>query len=210
MSVNTSDKNISADTPSSNTITKATWQDLIQQVRFLEVENKKLREKVYSLENQVRIDSLTKVETREYGMAYLEMSLKNEQLDSLGIVFIDVDHLKIINDTEGHMVGDEVLSYVGSALTKFKKPCESISRFGGDEFLAVLPNVSRQELDDWCKRVHETLERQQKTYTRPSPPITVSTGCHVYNMKGPEKLTSKQLLNLVDLDMYQKKNLRFR
>ncbi|WP_257970084.1 diguanylate cyclase, partial [Vibrio parahaemolyticus] len=45
-----------------------------------------------------------------------EMSLKNEQLNSLGLVFIDVDHLKIINDTEGHVVGDEVLSYVGSAL----------------------------------------------------------------------------------------------
>ncbi|TOF44958.1 GGDEF domain-containing protein, partial [Vibrio parahaemolyticus] len=67
MSVYTCDKNISADTPSSSTITKAKWRDLIKQIRFLEVENKKLREKVYSLENQVRIDSLTKVETREYG-----------------------------------------------------------------------------------------------------------------------------------------------
>lgn len=210
MSVNTCDKNLSAETPSLSTMTKATWQDLINQISFLEVENKNLREKVYSLENQVRIDSLTKVETREYGMSYLEMSLKNEQLNSLGLVFIDVDHLKIINDTEGHVVGDEVLSYVGSALTKFKKPCESISRYGGDEFLAVLPNVSRQEIDSWCKRLHETLERQQRTYTRPSLPITVSTGCHVYNMKGLEKLTSKQLLSLVDLDMYQKKNLRFR
>ncbi len=210
MSVNRCDKNLSAETSGISTITKVTWQDLINQIRFLEAENKSLREKVYSLENQVRIDSLTKVETREYGMSYLEMSLKNEQLNSLGLVFIDVDHLKIINDTEGHVVGDEVLSYVGSTLKKIKKPYESISRYGGDEFLAVLPNVSRQELDDWCKRVHENLERQQRTYTRPSPPITVSTGCHVYNMKGPEKLTSKQLLNLVDLDMYQKKNLRFR
>ncbi|WP_278183371.1 GGDEF domain-containing protein [Vibrio misgurnus] len=210
MSVNTCDKNLSAETTGISTITKVTWQDLINQIRVLEAENKSLREKVYSLENQVRIDSLTKVETREYGMSYLEMSLKNEQLDSLGLVFIDVDHLKIINDTEGHVIGDEVLSYVGSTLKKFKKPYESISRYGGDEFLAVLPNVSRQELDDWCKRVHETLERQQGTYTPPSPLITVSTGCHVYNMKGPEKLTSKQLLNLVDLDMYQKKNLRFR
>lgn len=210
MSVNRCDKNLSAETAGISTITKVTWQDLINQIRFLEAENKSLREKVYSLENQVRIDSLTKVETREYGMSYLEMSLKNEQLNSLGLVFIDVDHLKIINDTEGHVVGDEVLSYVGSTLKKIKKPYESISRYGGDEFLAVLPNVSRQELDDWCKRVHENLERQQRTYTRPSPPITVSTGCHVYNMKGSEKLTSKQLLNLVDLDMYQKKNLRFR
>ncbi|EPN7233878.1 GGDEF domain-containing protein [Vibrio vulnificus] len=210
MSVNTYDKNLSAETADISPITKVTWQDLINQIRFLEDENKRLREKVYSLETQVRIDSLTKVETREYGMSYLEMSLKNEQLNSLGLVFIDVDHLKIINDTEGHVVGDDVLSYVGSALKKFKKPYESISRYGGDEFLAILPNVSRQELDDWCTRVHETLERQQGTYTRPSPPITVSTGCHVYNMKGPEKLTSKQLLNLVDLDMYQKKNLRFR
>lgn len=210
MPINACDKKISADTQSSKTITKRTWQDLINQIRFLEVENKNLREKVYSLENQVRIDSLTKVETREYGMSYLEMSLKNEQLNSLGLVFIDVDHLKIINDTEGHVVGDEVLSYVGSTLKKFKKPYESISRYGGDEFLAVLPNVSHQELDHWCKRVHETLERQQRIYTRPSPPITVSTGSYVYNMKGDEKLTSKQLLSLVDLDMYQKKNLRFR
>lgn len=118
MSVNRCDKNLSAETSGISTITKVTWQDLINQIRFLEAENKSLREKVYSLENQVRIDSLTKVETREYGMSYLEMSLKNEQLNSLGLVFIDVDHLKIINDTEGHVVGDEVLSYVGSTLKK--------------------------------------------------------------------------------------------
>ncbi|HCE2668633.1 TPA: GGDEF domain-containing protein [Vibrio parahaemolyticus] len=210
MSVNTSDKNISADTPSSNTITKVTSQDLINQIRFLEVENKNLREKVYSLENQVRIDSLTKVETREYGMAYLEMSLKNKKLNSIGLAFIDVDHLKIINDTEGHIVGDEVLSYVGSALTKFKKPCESISRFGGDEFLALLPNISHQEMDVWCKRLHETLQQQRLPITRPSLSITVTVGCYVYNMKDAEKITSKQLLNLVDLDMYQKKGGRHR
>ncbi|MBM4874997.1 GGDEF domain-containing protein [Vibrio parahaemolyticus] len=210
MSVNACDKKISANTQSSNTITKRTWQDLINQIRFLEVENKNLREKVYSLENQVRIDSLTKVETREYGMEYLEMSLKNEQLDSLGLVFIDVDHLKIINDTGGHMVGDEVLSYVGSALTKFKKPCESISRFGGDEFLALLPNISHQEMDVWCKRLHESLAKQRLPLARPSLSITVTTGSYVYNMKGDEKLTSKQLLSLVDLDMYQKKGGRHR
>lgn len=120
MSVNRCDKNLSAETAGISTITKVTWQDLINQIRFLEAENKSLREKVYSLENQVRIDSLTKVETREYGMSYLEMSLKNEQLNSLGLVFIDVDHLKIINDTEGHVVGDEVLSYVGSTLKKLR------------------------------------------------------------------------------------------
>ncbi|EKO3599721.1 GGDEF domain-containing protein, partial [Vibrio metschnikovii] len=95
MSVNSYDKNLSAETADISTITKVTWQDLINQIRFLEAENKSLREKVYSLENQVRIDSLTMVETREYGMSYLEMSLKNEQLNSLGLVFIDVDHLKI-------------------------------------------------------------------------------------------------------------------
>ncbi|EIU6866041.1 GGDEF domain-containing protein [Vibrio parahaemolyticus] len=210
MSVYTCDKNISAGTPSSSTITKAKWQDLIKQIRFLEVENKKLREKVYSLENQVRIDSLTKVETREYGMTYLEMSLKNNLLDSLGLVFIDVDHLKIINDTEGHIVGDEVLAYVGSALTRFKKPSESISRFGGDEFLAVLPNATHQEINIWCKQLHETLAKQRLPLARPSLSITVTTGSYVYNMKGDEKLTSKQLLSLVDLDMYQKKGGRHR
>ncbi|TOP11428.1 GGDEF domain-containing protein, partial [Vibrio parahaemolyticus] len=67
MSVNTYDKNLSAKTADISTITKVTWQDLINQIRFLEAENKSLREKVYSLETQVRIDSLTKVETRECG-----------------------------------------------------------------------------------------------------------------------------------------------
>ncbi|WP_332395474.1 GGDEF domain-containing protein [Vibrio metschnikovii] len=206
MSVNSYDKNLSAETADISTITKVTWQDLINQIRFLEAENKSLREKVYSLENQVRIDSLTMVETREYGMSYLEMSLKNEQLNSLGLVFIDVDHLKIINDTEGHVVGDEVLSFVGRALTKFQKPYESISRYGGDEFLAILPNATNDEINIWCKQLNETLAKQRLPLARPSLSITVSTGSYVYNMKGDDRLTSKQLLNLVDLDMYQKKN----
>lgn len=210
MSVNACNKKLSVVPPVTNTITKATWQDLINQIRLLETENENLREKVYSLENQVRIDCLTKVETREYGMTYLEMSLKNEQLTSLGLVFIDVDHLKTINDTEGHVVGDEVLSYVGSALTRFKKPSESISRFGGDEFLAVLPNATHQEINAWCTQLHETLAKQRLPFARPSLSITVTTGNYVYNMKGDETLTSKQLLSLVDLNMYQKKGARHR
>ncbi|EKF9234715.1 GGDEF domain-containing protein [Vibrio cholerae] len=210
MSVNTCDKNVSTEPLDISTISKATWQDLINQIRFLEVENKKLKDKVYSLENQIRTDCLTKVETREYGMTYLEMSLKNEQLNSLGLVFIDVDHLKIINDTEGHVVGDEVLSYVGSALKNIQKPYESISRYGGDEFLAVLPNATHQEINVWCKQLHETLAKQRLPLARSSLSITVTTGSYVYNMKGDERLTSNQLISLVDLDMYQKKGGRIR
>ncbi|MBO0145751.1 GGDEF domain-containing protein [Vibrio sp. Vb2424] len=210
MSVNTCDKNVSAEPLDISTISKATWQDLINQIRFLEVENKKLKDKVCSLENQIRTDCLTKVETREYGMTYLEMSLKNEQLNSLGLVFIDVDHLKIINDTEGHVVGDEVLSYVGSTLKNIQKPYESISRYGGDEFLAVLPNATHQETNVWCKQLHETLAKQRLPLARSSLSITVTTGSYVYNMEGDEKLTSNQLISLVDLDMYQKKGGRIR
>lgn len=210
MSVNTCDKNVSADPLDISTISKATWQDLINQIRFLELENKKLKDRVCSLENQIRIDCLTKVETREYEMTYLEMSLKNEQLNSLGLVFIDVDHLKIINDTEGHVVGDKVLSYVGSALKNIQKPCQSISRYGGDEFLAVLPNATHQETNVWCKQLHETLAKQRLPLARSSLSITVTTGSYVYNMEGDEKLTSNQLISLVDLDMYQKKGGRIR
>ncbi|EGQ9599399.1 GGDEF domain-containing protein, partial [Vibrio parahaemolyticus] len=55
MSVNTCDKNVSADPLDISTISKATWQDLINQIRFLELENKKLKDRVCSLENQIRI-----------------------------------------------------------------------------------------------------------------------------------------------------------
>lgn len=60
------------------------------------------------------------------------------------------------------------------------------------------------------KRLHETLAKQRLPLARPSLFITVTTGSYVYNMKGDEKLTSKQLLSLVDLDMYQKKGGRHR
>ena len=75
-----------------------------------------------------------------------------------GILFMDIDHFKIFNDTYGHDVGDRVLRFVAETLVKNARPFDLIGRWGGEEFLGIIRNVSWQQLEDLGNRLRVLVE----------------------------------------------------
>jgi diguanylate cyclase (GGDEF)-like protein len=104
-------------------------------------------------------DELTGTRTRGVGLADLrhEIDRARRTSGSLVLAFVDVDHLKQLNDSEGHLAGDGLLRAVAGALRDGLRSYDLITRFGGDEFLCALPGVdvdaARRRFDDLAKQL---------------------------------------------------------
>ena len=113
-----------------------------EMLQKLRLENKKLN-------YLVSIDSMTGVLNRKSGLGLLERELKlaKDNDENLIISFIDVDGLKIINDTFGHEQGDKLLISVAEILKKSIRKTDFAIRMGGDEFLVVFPKTTMKEVN---------------------------------------------------------------
>jgi diguanylate cyclase (GGDEF)-like protein len=112
-------------------------------------------------------DDLTGVLRRGPGMAALEREVARAQRSLLGrlvVAFIDVDGLKEVNDTQGHAAGDELLRMVATALSSRLRGQDLVLRYGGDEFVVVLPETdiagARQTLLEIRSRLEERMQRR--------------------------------------------------
>lgn len=118
----------------------------------------------------------------------------------LSIAFLDLDHFKSINDTYGHEAGDKILRDFTRCLNDNKRASDILLRWGGEEFLLVMPDVTLQQAGIMLKRL------QQKGFgQRPDGnPLTASIG--IAERNSDEVSSEAQLLELADQRMYQAKN----
>jgi diguanylate cyclase (GGDEF)-like protein len=93
---------------------------------------------------------------------------------SLSICFIDLDNFKRVNDHHGHLHGNEVLAQVGHALRDGVRSCDSIGRFGGDEFVAILPETTETDAIQLASRMRSSISTASITST--DHPLTASIG----------------------------------
>lgn len=126
----------------------------------------------------------------------LENSFHNEGCD-YAMVILDVDKFKNINDLYGHSVGDCVLKDLAASISKSIQSEDFAFRFGGDEFLLILPNVNREIADEICARIGTDLNNMEAY----SFPLTLSYG---YALRS-EGTGSAQILDLADKRMYENK-----
>lgn len=116
------------------------------------------------------------------------------------VLLLDLDGLKRINDTYGHLVGSRALCRVADILRVHCRAIDTAARYGGDEFAVVLPEAREDEAQRVATRIRETLAADQE-----EPPISASIGASVYHGEG-ERV--ERLLKEADQNLYEEKARR--
>jgi len=134
-----------------------------------------------NLHRSASIDGLTGIFNRQYFMkrAAEELAFASRHLRPLGIIMIDIDHFKLINDTYGHQMGDFVLNRFAAIINAQKRPEDIFARYGGEEFI-ILPRgeLSRNDLYLFCERLRQIIETAEFAFGDTRVRITTSLGCH--------------------------------
>jgi diguanylate cyclase (GGDEF)-like protein/PAS domain S-box-containing protein len=163
------------------------------------------------IENQQRLDKmahhdqLTGLPNRHYLTAFLPEAIEEAKAANtmLGVVFLDLDRFKHINDTRGHETGDKLLQEVAARLRTCVRESDVIIRMGGDEFVVVFRNVKNyDEVTLGAGRIIETLNRPM-VIDRHQLQTTGSVGVSLYPRDGADMI---ELLKHSDTAMYQAKD----
>jgi diguanylate cyclase (GGDEF)-like protein len=124
------------------------------------------------------VDPLTKLANRRY--VEREMDKRFHELERyatpFGIIFIDIDHFKHLNDTYGHGVGDTFLKVVASSLSNNARPFDLFGRWGGEEFVGIFPNVDESNLKTIGERYRLLVENSYVKHDENLLSVTVSIG----------------------------------
>ena len=161
------------------------------------IERKRIEEKIRYLSFH---DALTDL----YNRAYFEEELKRYNFPRyypLSVMMVDINGLKVINDTLGHYEGDKLLQHFASLLNSISRKGDVITRLGGDEFAILLPSTTSQEAHRICERIRKICEEDsiKPICLRPSIALGDAT------QKG-EYQNTEALLKEADKRMYQDKN----
>jgi diguanylate cyclase (GGDEF)-like protein/PAS domain S-box-containing protein len=163
------------------------------------------------IENQQRLDKmahhdqLTGLPNRHYLTAFLPQAIEEARTahSLLGVVFLDLDRFKHINDTRGHETGDKLLQEVAARLRTCVRDSDVVIRMGGDEFVVVFRNVkSYDEVTSGAGRIVEALNRPIIIDRHPLQ-TTASVGVSLYPRDGADMI---ELLKHSDTAMYQAKD----
>lgn len=146
-------------------------------LRMLDLESR-LVEARESLRFKASHDSLTTIWNRGAIIEMLERELSRARRDgsSVGILLADIDHFKKVNDTRGHLVGDEVLRAVTGRLKGEVRSYDSVGRYGGEEFLILLPGCDNPKLTAKAERLVKVVERSSIGTSTGTVAVTVSIG----------------------------------
>jgi diguanylate cyclase (GGDEF)-like protein/PAS domain S-box-containing protein len=136
----------------------------------------------------------------------LALSLESNKYGAL--IFIDLDNFKTLNDTKGHSYGDKLLKDTAKLLLECIRDCDTVARFGGDEFLIILPYLDVNEeiaLDDITLVAHRVLSSLQTVFIGDDFQHRVTASIGIAMFLGDE-ITAEELFKRADSAMYQAKN----
>lgn len=167
--------------------------------REVKLNEAQLQDQNHQLANLAIIDNLTGIYNRGYVLDIMEalMAAYSYSRRPFVMMLIDIDRFKNINDTYGHITGDEVLKAVAGCIVKNTRKQDTAGRFGGDEFIVVLPET---QLNDGGIQVAEKIRAFIQEQVFYNVAITVSIGLKEYN---GEKLVA--LLEEADANLYKAK-----
>ena len=149
-------------------------------------------------------DALTKLPNRRIFNENFEKIMHQYKRDrrQKGVILFDIDNFKMINDTYGHLTGDEVLRRIGVILDKVIRKSDHISRWGGEEFAVLLMDANLEDTIEVAEKIRKILQSDLELLTLVEQGVTASFGLTVLN--GEDDKDS--IMTRVDKALYEAKN----
>ena len=174
-------------------------------LKFLSSANteSQFHENVYRL---MTVDDLTQAYNRHYFHESLkrEMSRVIRYRRSLSLAMLDIDRFKSINDTFGHLAGDEILKAFVALIRQNIRQSDLLARYGGDEFAIVLPEAGAEAALQFCEKLRGIVGAHAFRYQQQVIEATISIGLQSYEHSDGEKTVS-QLVAAADARLYEAK-----
>ncbi len=152
--------------------------DLTNKLVSMEGETKLLRAQVKEQRTQATTDPLTKIFNRlafDERMA-IEFARWKRDKQPLSLVIWDADHFKHINDTFGHLAGDNILCLIADTLRKNSRESDLVARYGGEEFVVILPSANGEAALAIAETIRKQIECSNYNYEGKAVPVTLSAG----------------------------------
>jgi diguanylate cyclase (GGDEF)-like protein len=165
----------------------------------------RLEQAVLAERHMASTDALTGLMNHRVGLQLIESACETARTSQqpLSLLMGDVDGFKLLNDTYGHVTGDDVLKLVANAILAATRELGQVCRYGGDEFIVVLPGLTKEAASNIAKDIASRLEKAAFVGDGGAPiPVSMSLGvaCFPDDTAAPEKLTA-----LADAAMYAAK-----
>lgn len=152
-------------------------------------------------------DTLTGLHNRTYFEKFLPTTLRSMKKkppseQKLSIIMGDIDHFKHVNDTYGHQAGDHILQEVAKAYGQNFRKTDILCRYGGEEFLAILPSTDLEGAHMAAEKLREAVERLTCEFNGTSIPVTISLGLAQIDIQNE---TGDDVISRADAALYHAK-----
>jgi diguanylate cyclase (GGDEF)-like protein len=158
-------------------------------------------EEIYRL---MTLDGLTQVHNKRFFQETIEREFARSKRygNRLTLVFFDIDHFKKVNDSYGHLAGDEVLRRVGALVKNKVRTNDIVARVGGEEFAVILPEADMHGGEVLAEKLRKLVEAERVVQEGTVIPVTISLGVAEFD---PRYETAEQLVKAADEKLYEAK-----
>ncbi len=180
---------------------------LNEQMVAVSADSAELKKRNTDLEARATTDSLTGLRNRGYFDEWIESESERAQQNAapLGLLLLDVDHFKSVNDDHGHQAGDEMLRAVSRAVVNTARESDIVCRYGGEEIAVICPDTDADTLTRLAEAMRGAVGAVEITSDGASIQRTVSIGGYAH-APGAGSHTCQQMIELADAELYRAKS----
>ena len=176
---------------------KSTIYEVKQLYNSIDLAFQEIKDHINQLDTAIQTDALTGLANRRTFDLVINEQIQNHSPFSL--IFLDIDFFKNVNDTFGHLVGDDVLKFLSHTMQELTRDGDLCFRYGGEEFAIIVPYGDRDTAIDIAERLRSKVE---STESPTGEYITISLGIAIYPEHGQD---SKEMISAADEAMYTSK-----
>lgn len=179
-------------------------EDIKHKMRDVRQEVAHLKSELERSYQEAHTDALTGAANRramdKFLAEYVPAGSTASSEDGFSCIILDIDHFKKINDQNGHLVGDSVLRFVARVLKNLTKGQDMVARFGGEEFIILLPNTVCRNAYALAEKIRKTFEKSALTIKDKEHKLRMTVSCGVSTYRAPEPI--KDFLERADRALY--------